>query len=82
MSELYNLFAEQLQNYDLGLLSKEKREQRILTCQACDNFNLTNTQCNICGCNVNYLVMFGPNSCKVGKWAGEPEPSEVEQKNA
>ena len=73
MSALYDLFAEQLKAYDLGILSPEKREQRIAICQACEKFNIQNTSCEICRCNVNWKVMFGPNSCMEGKWVGEPE---------
>lgn len=74
MSALYDLFAQQLHGYNLGVLSKEKREERIATCQACDQFVLEGTKCGICQCNVNWMVMFGPNSCMEGKWVGVPEP--------
>lgn len=75
MSNLYDLFLQQLEGYNLGVLSKEKREERIATCQACDKFSLDKTTCSICGCNVNWMVMFGPNSCMEGKWEGVPEPT-------
>lgn len=73
MSALYDLFLEQLKDYDLGALSKEKREQRIATCQSCDEFKAENTSCNLCRCNVNWKVMLGQNSCMKGKWVGEQE---------
>ena len=75
MSTLYDKFMEQLHGYNLGALSKEKREERIATCQTCEKFSLENTSCSICGCNVNWMVMFGPNSCMEGKWLGVPEPT-------
>lgn len=76
MSALYDLLVEQLKDYNLGVFSVEKREERIATCQACENFVPVDNTCNVCKCNIGIMVMLGANSCKVGKWIGEtgPEP--------
>ena len=46
----------------------EISEQRLEICRKCDKFNHVNSQCNECGCFMDYKTLLPYVSCPLGKW--------------
>lgn len=48
--------------------------ERYNICESCDSFDKINSECNICGCNVNKKKVFlnklawADQECPIGKW--------------
>jgi len=66
---LYDTLVAELTGFNLGVFDKAEQERRISICQSCDKYTGDEThKCTICKCNINWRVLFTPNSCPEGKW--------------
>jgi hypothetical protein len=66
---LYDTLMAELADFNLGVFSKAEQERRIAICQSCENYTGDEThRCGVCKCNINWNVLFTPNSCPLGKW--------------
>jgi hypothetical protein len=48
--------------------SKELTKNRLDICKSCENFNSSNTTCNICGCFLSIKTIWSTEKCPIDKW--------------
>lgn len=49
-------------------LTEDQRNARYDICKACDKFNETTTQCNVCHCFMAMKTYLPYSSCPLKKW--------------
>ena len=69
---LYSLFWHVYRGFPKS--SQELINDRYQICSSCDYFDLHNSQCLVCGCNINNKKIFmnklawADQQCPTGKW--------------
>tara|TARA_R100001594_G_scaffold148874_2_gene205166 strand:+ start:207 stop:464 length:258 start_codon:yes stop_codon:yes gene_type:complete len=49
-------------------VSQDIYEQRMLTCNSCDDLDKKMSTCKLCGCYVEYKARMETESCPKNKW--------------
>lgn len=46
-------------------------EERLDICRKCEHFNADSSQCNRCGCFMDYKTLLPFATCPIGKWGSD-----------
>jgi hypothetical protein len=49
-------------------VSEEREQERIKTCQECNQYNSESKRCYVCGCFMEYKIKFKTSTCPLTKW--------------
>ena len=62
-----------LLNPNIGRVSKDIAEKRMIECQSCEYFIKLSGQCRKCMCFMKLKTTLPHSECPVGKWGKEPK---------